>query len=38
MATAGSNRFIAVVNAEKAPRDDAAEGWLKFVSEHPEIE
>lgn len=31
-------RFIAVVNGKKAPRDDAEEGWLKFVSEHPAIE
>ncbi len=30
-------RFIAVVNGEKAPRDDAEEGWLMFISEHPEF-
>ena len=30
-------RFIAVVNGKKAPRDDADEGWLMFLSEHPEF-
>jgi len=30
-------RFIAVVNGEKAPRDDADKGWLMFLSEHPEF-
>jgi triacylglycerol esterase/lipase EstA (alpha/beta hydrolase family) len=30
-------RFIAVVNGEKAPRDDAEKGWLRFLKEHPEF-
>lgn len=30
-------RFIAVVNGEKTPRDDAEKGWLRFLSEHPEF-
>ena len=30
-------RFIAVVNGEKTPRDDAEEGWLRFLSEYPEF-
>jgi hypothetical protein len=30
-------RFIAVVRGERAPRDDADEGWLRFLSEHPEL-
>jgi len=30
-------RFIAVVNGEKSPRDDAEEGWLRFLREYPEF-
>lgn len=30
-------RFIAVVNGEKLPRDDAEKGWLMFLSEYPEF-
>ncbi|MCP4300910.1 MAG: DUF413 domain-containing protein, partial [Gammaproteobacteria bacterium] len=30
-------RFIAVVNGEKAPRDNLEKSWLRFVSEHPEF-
>jgi len=30
-------RFIAVVNGEKSPRDDAEKDWLRFLREHPEI-
>jgi pimeloyl-ACP methyl ester carboxylesterase len=30
-------RFIAVVNGEKTPRSDIEKGWLRFLSEHPEI-
>jgi pimeloyl-ACP methyl ester carboxylesterase len=30
-------RFIAVVNGEKSPRDDAEKGWLRFLKEHPEF-
>jgi len=30
-------RFIAVINGEKAPRDDAEKGWLRFIREHPEF-
>ncbi len=30
-------RFIAVVNGEKTPRDDADEGWLRFLREYPEF-
>jgi pimeloyl-ACP methyl ester carboxylesterase len=30
-------RLIAVVNGESAPRNDAEEGWLRFISEHPEF-
>jgi pimeloyl-ACP methyl ester carboxylesterase len=30
-------RFVAVVNGEKAPRDDADKGWLRFLSEYPEF-
>ncbi len=30
-------RFIAVVNGEKSPRDDAEKGWLRFLKEHPEL-
>ena len=30
-------RFIAVVNGEKAPRDDADKGWLRFLEEYPEL-
>jgi len=30
-------RFIAVVNGEKSPRDDAEKGWLRFLSEYPEF-
>ncbi|MDH3417733.1 MAG: DUF413 domain-containing protein [Gammaproteobacteria bacterium] len=30
-------RFIAVVNGAKTPRDDAEEGWLRFLSEHTEF-
>ena len=30
-------RFVAVVNGEKTPRNDTEEGWLRFVSEHPEF-
>ena len=29
--------FIAVVNGEKSPRGDIEEGWLMFLSEHPEF-
>jgi pimeloyl-ACP methyl ester carboxylesterase len=29
--------FIAVVNEETKPRDDADEGWLRFLREHPEF-
>lgn len=29
-------RFIAVVNGEKSPKDDAEKGWLRFLSEYPE--
>jgi len=31
-------RFIAVVNGKKAPRDKAEKDWLKFVREHPELQ
>ena len=30
-------RFIAVVNGKKSPRNDAEKGWLKFLSEYPEF-
>lgn len=30
-------RFVAVVNGEKAPKDDAEKGWLRFLREHPEF-
>jgi len=30
-------RFIAVVNGEKKPRDDAEKGWLRFLAEYPEL-
>jgi len=30
-------RFIAVVNGARAPRDDADKGWLRFLSEHPQF-
>lgn len=30
-------RFTAVVNGETSPRDDAEEGWLRFLSEYPEF-
>jgi len=30
-------RFVAVINGEKAPRDDAEKGWLRFIREHPEF-
>jgi len=30
-------RFIAVVNGEKSPRDDAEKGWLRFLKEYPEF-
>jgi pimeloyl-ACP methyl ester carboxylesterase len=30
-------RFIDVVNGKKPPRDDAEKGWLRFLSEHPEL-
>ena len=30
-------RFIAVVNGEKSPRDGAEKGWLRFLKEHPEF-
>ena len=30
-------RFIAVVNGEKEPRDDADKGWLRFLSENPKL-
>jgi pimeloyl-ACP methyl ester carboxylesterase len=30
-------RFIAVVKGEKSPRDDAEEGWLRFLRDYPEF-
>jgi pimeloyl-ACP methyl ester carboxylesterase len=30
-------RFINVVNGKKQPRDDAEKGWLRFLSEYPEL-
>ena len=30
-------RFVAVVNGKKTPRDDAEEGWLRFIREYPEF-
>jgi pimeloyl-ACP methyl ester carboxylesterase len=30
-------RFIAVVNGKKKPRDDAEKGWLRFLQEYPEF-
>jgi pimeloyl-ACP methyl ester carboxylesterase len=30
-------RFISLVRGEVRPRDDAEEGWLRFMSEHPEF-
>ncbi len=30
-------RFIAVIKGEKPPRDDAEEGWLRFVREYPAL-
>lgn len=30
-------RFIAVVNGRERPRDDAEEGWLRFINEYPEF-
>ena len=30
-------RFIAVVNGDKRPRDDTEKGWLRFLSEYPEL-
>jgi hypothetical protein len=29
--------FIAVVKGEKSPRDDAEEGWLRFLRDYPEF-
>ncbi|MFW2386759.1 MAG: hypothetical protein ACN4G0_00360, partial [Polyangiales bacterium] len=29
--------FIDVANGEKAPHGDLEDGWLRFVSEHPEL-
>lgn len=31
----GEERFVAVAKGEKAPRDDAEKGWLRFISEYP---
>ncbi len=30
-------RFTAVVNGQKKPRNDAEKGWLRFLSEYPEL-
>jgi uncharacterized protein YifE (UPF0438 family) len=30
-------RFMAVVNGEKSPRNDVEKGWLLFLSEYPEF-
>jgi uncharacterized protein YifE (UPF0438 family) len=30
-------RFVAVVNGEQAPKDDAEKGWLRFLREYPEF-
>jgi uncharacterized protein YifE (UPF0438 family) len=30
-------RFVAVVNGEQGPKDDAEKGWLRFLREHPEF-
>ena len=31
-------RFVAVVNGEQVPKDDAEKGWLRFLREHPEFQ